>query len=113
MVRPPLFWPERTGDVFRTAEFQWISCRFVMRHRRDFPVAAGGPEDIHLSHVVKSENKMKVVNMWSRLLSAMVYLPAAVTGFFAFHFWSEGLIMPAALLTAGTCILVLAVLIVG
>ncbi|EMK4255454.1 hypothetical protein V8420_001683 [Salmonella enterica subsp. enterica] len=56
---------------------------------------------------------MKVVNMWSRLLSAMVYLPAVVTGFFAFHFWSEGLIMPAALLTAGTCILVLAVLIAG
>ncbi len=51
--------------------------------------------------------------MWGRLFSAVMYLPAGVTGFFAFSFWSEGFIQPAALLTAGTCVLVLAVLIIS
>ncbi|HEB6949288.1 TPA: hypothetical protein R0445_003871 [Salmonella enterica subsp. enterica serovar Hvittingfoss] len=51
--------------------------------------------------------------MRNRLLSAVLYLPAAVTGFWAFRFWNEGLLRPAVLLTAGTCVLVLAVLIMG
>ncbi|EEM2539370.1 hypothetical protein C3N85_21455 [Salmonella enterica subsp. enterica serovar Morehead] len=51
--------------------------------------------------------------MWSRLFSAVVYMPAVVTGFFAFSFWSEGLIMSAAMLTAGTCVLALVAIALG